>query len=428
MIITFILPNVKCGKKNKLFRIEPTIFAKLKALTPDSITCKLIDTRLEDVDYESFTDLVAISTTTFSAKNAYDIADKFREKGIKVAIGGVHADLNKEDVLEHADAVMVGEAEIIWPKIIEDLQNGNIKKIYESDERYDMKNYKLDYSIFKGKHYLPFHIIETSRGCKFNCSFCSLTPLYKQQVSYRPINEIIEQIKSIKDKYLFFIDDNFGSDKERAMKLLNELIPLKKKWFAQISVNYLQDRDFVELLHKSGCINVFIGFESISPDSLKSMNKVSNLNLKNYDIALNNCVDFDISINGGFVSGALSDTLESVEKTFEFANSFQFLLTSFINLMPFPGTPLYEQLKSENKLLYKKWWLEDISFSQDPIYFTDNISAEEMPQIGMRYYHELYKFKNIFKRFLNSKYRIKMRIFILLMNLYLKFFGKSTVF
>lgn len=428
MIITFVLPNVKCGEKHKFFRIEPTIFAKLKALTPDNITCKLFDTRIENIDYDAPTDLVAISTTTFSAKNAYEIANEYRKRGVKVVIGGVHADLCKEDVIEHADAVMVGEAETIWEELIQDFSDDNLKKVYVSDQRYDMKNYKLDYSIFKGKHYLPFHIIETSRGCKFNCSFCSLTPLYKQQVSYRPIDEIVEQIKNIKDKYLFFIDDNFGSDKERTIDLLKRLIPLKKKWFAQISVNYLQDREFVELLHKSGCINIFIGFESINPESLKSMNKMSNLNLKNYEIALNNCVNFDISINGGFVSGALTDTLESVHKTFEFANSFQFLLTSFINLMPFPGTPLYEQLKKENKLLYEKWWLEDISFSKDPIYFTDNISAEEMTHIGMYYYNELYKFKNIFKRFWNSKYKIKMRFLILFMNLYLKYFGKSTVF
>lgn len=120
------------AKKSKLFRIEPTIFAKLKALTPDDITCKLYDTRIEDIDYDKKTDLVAISTTTLCACHAYKIADKYKKRGVKVVIGGIHADLCKEDVLEHADIVISGEAEVVWKDLINDLKRNSLKSVYEA--------------------------------------------------------------------------------------------------------------------------------------------------------------------------------------------------------------------------------------------------------------------------------------------------------
>lgn len=428
MIITFILPNVAWGKKSKFFRIEPAIFAKLKALTPNDIECRLFDTRIEDIDYRLKTDIVVISTTTLTASSAYKIADKYRKRNIKVAIGGIHADLCPEDVLEHADIVISGESEILWPQFINDLKNGELKQRYQSNERYDMKNYKLDYSIFKGKNYLPFHIIETSRGCKFKCNFCSLTPLYKQIVIYRPIDEIVEQIKSIKGKYLYFIDDNFGSDIIRAKELLKRIKPYKKKWFTHISVNYLQDEEFVKLLHESGCINVFIGFESIDKNALQSMDKAPNININWYNTALNYCAKYDISINAGFISAALEDTPESVNKTFEFANSFQFAMINFVNLIPLPGTPLYNTLYSYNKLIYEKWWLEDIMPYRTVLFKHDNFKEENFADLGYESILKVQQYKNIFKRFWKSKYKFDTRLKILLFNLGLKLLYKKILF
>lgn len=422
MIITFIQPITHWEKKNKHFRLEPTIFAKLKALTPNDIVCKLYDERLEDIDYDASTDLVAITTTTFSAKRAYAIADKFLAKGIKVVIGGIHVDLCEDDAVPHATSIMVGEAEVTWPKLIEDLRKGDLQPKYKAQYHYDMKDYTIDYSIFEGKKYLQMHMIETTRGCKFNCSFCSLAPVYKQQITYRDKDNLMNQIKSLKDKYLFFIDDNFGNNKEYSIDFLKELIPLKKKWMAQISINYLQDAEFVKLLRKSGCISLIVGLESINKESLKEMNKTSNLIVDNYEKALQNCVDNDILINPGFITGTSCDSQESIKKTFEYANSFQFAIYGFINLFPYPGTALYNKLKNENRLLYEKWWLEDINFYRHPLFFTDNIKADEMYSVGLKYYREMDKLSNIFKRFIKSKYKLKTRCLILLINICMKYF------
>ena len=427
MIITFIHATTTWVNKGKFFRMELPIYAKLKALTPNDIECRLIDTRIEDIDYEARTDIIVISFNTMCTVNAYKIADKFRQKGKKVILGGIHVDLMPEEALEHADAICLGEAEMTWSDIISDLENGQLKTIYNAKNRYDMQDYKMDYSIFKNKHYFPVRLIETSRGCRFNCSFCTQRQVYKE-ITYRPIDEIIDEIKNTKYKYIFFTDDNFGNDKNRTNELLKKLVPLKKKYMAHLSVNFLIDEEFIRLLKKSGCLAIGIGFESIDSESLKSLNKICN-STDLYFRALKNCVKYDILVNAGFVSGTLADTIESVQKTFEFANSFQFFSYNFFNILPFPKTPIYNRLLSENKLLYERWWLMDnVNFYDIPLYYTDNIKAEEMTKIGKHYWQELFYLKNIFKRFILSEYRLKTRIFILLINLYLKYIGRSSTF
>lgn len=427
MIITFVQPSVSWNKKYKYLRLTPLIFAKLKALTPSDITCKYFDTRIEDIDYNSPTDLVVISFSTLTAVNAYKIADKYRSMGIKVVLGGMHVDLIPEEAKEHADVISLGEAELIWHELIEDFRNGNLKSEYKAKSRYDMTGYTMDYSIFKGKHYFPIKLIETSRGCCFNCSFCSQAQVYKT-VTYRPVDEIIKEIQNCKEKFLFFTDDNLANNQARATEFLQKLKPLKKKWLGYFSINNMYNEDFVKQLKDCGCIAVGIGFESVDANSLKSMNKVANI-VNKYDLALQNCIKYDIIVQGTFLSGTPADTLESVRKTFDFANSFQFFAYTFFNIFPFPKTPIYNQLKAENKLIDEKWWLKDnVNFYDTPLYFTDNISLEEMKLIGKRYWIELFYLKNIFKRFWNSKYKLKTRLFILLINLYLKYIGHRNTF
>lgn len=424
MIITFIQPSVIGFHKKSHIRVEPTIFGRLKAMTPDDITCKLYDARVEDIDYDSPTDLVVISLNTVGAKCAYDIADNYLKKGINVVLGGIHVNLNPDEAQEHATSLSLGECETVWKYIIDDFRKGELKARYKSEERYDFKDYRIDLSIFKGKKYLPLHCVETSRGCKYNCNFCSLAPIYKQCVVYREPDDVIEQIKEYKEKYILFVDENFGNNVEHTREIAEKMIPLKKKWIAQMSVNTLLDKDFVKLLKKSGCFGVFIGFESTNKEVLKAMHKASNLKLEMYEQVMKNCVENDITITGGFIAGYQGDTIETVEKTFEFANSFQFINLMFTNLIPIPGTPIYNKLLEENKILIDKWWLQDIKYTKQSIYYTDTLSEEDMIKFGNSYCRRFFAFKNIFYRFIHSKYRWKMRIIILIANIFVKYFFK----
>ena len=362
MILTFIQVKISWCKRSRVSwnRMEPTIYAKLKALTPTDIECRLIDTRFEKINYDKPTDFVVMSLTTLNAKYAYEIAKEYRKRGVKVILGGIHANLCPEEAMEHADVLSIGESELIWKDIINDAKNGNLKKIYKSEGRYDFKDYKMDLSIFKGKHYMPIHCVETSRGCLFKCEFCSLAPMYNQQIVYRDADDVVEEIKSYKDPFIVFTDENFGNNIKHTSEILKKIIPLKKHWSAQMSVNSLQQDEFVALMKKSGCVNVFIGFESVDKNVLETMNKISNLKLDMYKQAMDNCVKNDIAISCGFLNGYIDNDKDSIDANWEFANSFQFFNCSYINLIPIPGTPAYQKLKDKKLLVDEKWWLSDI--------------------------------------------------------------------
>lgn len=420
--ILFIQPNLIYLKKKRKLRIEPTIYSKLKWLTPEDIECELVDARIEDVNFNIKADLVVMSVSTLTARSAYQISAKFREKGIPVVLGGCHVMLCPDEAKENSDVICLGESEITWPELIEDFKNNCLKKEYKCDGRFDFKEVKTDRSIYKKYKYVPISSIEFSRGCIFNCEFCSYAPIYKQKVTYRNTQDVVNQMKENQKRLYIFIDENFGNDIEKTSELARLMIPLKVKWAAQMSVNSLQNHDFVKLLAKSGCDTLFVGFETTNIETLKQMNKMANLKKDSYDIAIQNCVDNNINIAAGLIVGADTDTRETIDETYNFVSKHQILFCNFVNLLPFPGTPFYERLKSEGRLIFDKWWLEDIAPYHTALFVTDHFNAKEMETLGYNYIQKYYTFKEIFKRFIHSKYRLKQRIIILLGNIFLKYF------
>jgi len=421
--ITFIQPNLIYIKRKRRLRIEPTIYSKLKWLTPDDFECELIDARMEDVDFDIKTDLVVMSVSTLTSRSAYSISAEFRRRGIPVVLGGCHVTLCPEEAMENADAVCLGESEITWPKVLEDFKNNNLQKIYKCDgARYDFHEVKADRSIYKRYKYVPISSIEFSRGCKFNCEFCSYAPIYKQQVTYRNPEDVAIEIKSNPNKFFLFVDENFGNDIEQTSKLCEALMPLKIKWFAQMSVNALQNADFVKLLAKSGCKCLFIGFETTNVETLKQMNKMANMKKDSYDIAIQNCVDNDIAIAAGLIVGSDTDTRESINETYDFVSKHQILFCNFVNLLPFPGTPFYNRLKESGRLIFDKWWLEDIAPYHTALFVTEHFNKEEMTTLGYDYIKKYYSYREMFKRFIHSRYKLPVRIMILLGNIFLKYY------
>lgn len=422
MKFTFIFPKQSYIKEQfwlkSFFAVEPPTIAKLKSLVPENIECEFFDERIENIKFNTKTDLVLITINTFTAYRGYQIAEKFRKQGKFVVIGGLHAALCPEEASKYADCVMVGEAEMTFPQMIQDLLNGKVKKIYYADKNCDLMNVKLDRSIFKGKKYLPYRHVEVSRGCMYNCSFCTIAKVYKQNVSLRPIDDIIEDIKNIGVKYIGLIDENACTNIEYRKELYRKLIPLRKKWFAQITVKALLDEEFVKLMANSGCFNIFIGIESISDEVLKNMNKKHNV-IEEYNKAFENCVKNNISVSVGTILGYEGDTLENAKSTFEYLNNKQLFMSIFTTFFPIPNTPAYNQLREQNKLIQNDWWMSDENiFSHHIIkYNKDN----NFTGVAQKYFMEYLTLKNIFKRFIKSKYKIKMRLFILWFNLFMKY-------
>ena len=384
----------------KTWQMESLPAAALAGLTPPDIDVKFYDDRLEAVPFDEPTNLVAISVETYTAKRAYQIATEYRQRGIPVVMGGFHASLRPDEVARYAEAVVIGEAEALWPRVLDDARHGTLQKFYRSEGRPSLELLRPDRSIFRGKRYLPIGLVEAGRGCHFRCDFCAVQTVFNQTQTRRPIDRILDELRSLKDskRIFFFVDDNITSNISQAKEFFKALIPLRIRWVSQASINAAHDEEFLDLLVRSGCQGVLIGFESLNPDNLTAMNKTFNTAKGGFEKALANLRRHRIRVYGTFIFGYDADSEESFAPTVEFAQRHGFYIAAFNHLTPFPGTPLYQRLEAEGRLLYESWWLDD-QYSYNRIPFQPRGMSPEALQrecLGAR--REFYSWSSIFKR------------------------------
>lgn len=406
MKVTFIQPAVgeKTGKDYaRTWCMEPLAIAVLSALTPPIIERAFYDDRIEYIPYDEPTDLAAISVETYTAKRSYEIAKEYRLRNVPVVMGGFHATLATVEVKQHADTVVVGEAEVTWPQLLNDFQNGTLKDEYRNDHSPETRGILPDRSIFGNKKYLLLGLVETSRGCLYNCEFCSIYGFYDRSYRNRPIDDIVADIRLSGKKYFFFVDDNFAMERNRTLRLCNALKSLKIKWFGQASIHISNDDEVLKALKESGCTGLLVGFESFSDDNLKMMGKNVNLQYADYKRAVSRFRSYGLIIYGTFVFGYPGDTLEDFEQVFRFALDNRLYMNAFNHLVPFPGTPIYDRLKNENRLVSDKWWLMDNYKFGDVVYNPGLLSAGELTLICYQYRLKFFTLKSIFLRSLDFK-------------------------
>jgi len=389
MKITLIKPNI--GRRgHSLYvdesRMEPLQLGILAALTPHDIEVVMYDDRAEVIPYDEETDLVCITVETFTARRSYEISRQFMDRGVKVLMGGMHAMLLPSEVKEHATSIMIGDAEDKWTEMIEDLRNGYIKEEYICSEvAVPQKGIITRRDIFKGKNYLPITLLQFSRGCRNSCSFCASSVYFRHHHYCRDVSEVIEEIKNQERKVLFFVDDNIVGNKEKAKELFRALIPLKIKWVSQASLDMLEDKHLMDLMVKSGCMGLVVGFESIKTESIDVMKKEVNKDFaaNQYKEAISILKSYGLQIWAAFTLGHDTDTLDSIMDTYNFALKNKFSFAAYNILMPYPGTPLYSELLCQGNLLYDgKWWLHhDYRFNYAS-FIPKNMSAEELTEIS----------------------------------------------
>ncbi|MEM7029369.1 MAG: radical SAM protein [Chloroflexota bacterium] len=366
------------------WQMEPLPAAVIAGLTPKDVTVKFYDDRMEAIPFDEPTDLVAISVETYTAKRAYQIASSYRERGVPVVMGGFHAMLCPEEVAEYAEAVVIGEAETVWDTVIDDARHGTLQKIYQAESRPALKGLKPDRTIFQGKRYLSIGLVEAGRGCHFRCDFCAVQTVFEQTQTRRPVDDIIaelQQMKAQNKKFIFFVDDNITSNMKQAKAFFRALIPLKIRWVSQASINAAHDEEFLDLLVRSGCEGLLIGFESLNPENLKAMSKGFNTMKGGYERALANLRRFGIKLYVTFIFGYDEDTPDTFAETVAFAKQHRFYIGAFNHLTPFPGTPLYDRLAQEQRLLYDAWWLDD-TYSYNKIPFQPKLMSAADLQAG----------------------------------------------
>ncbi len=401
MKITFIRPNL--GNYKSSDAMQPLAIAVLDGLTPEGLETEFYDDRIEQVPRDLETDIVAISVETFTARRAYSIASEFRKRGVYVIMGGYHPTFLPEEALQYADTVIIGEAEGIWGQVIADYLKGDCNKVYRSDNSHELGGVKYRRNLFKDKNYAIIYPVQFGRGCKFSCDFCSINAFYGNNLRQRPIEEVVAEIEELGEKYLFIVDDNFYINKEKTKQFLKALIPLKVRWSTQVSIDIANDPELLELMNKSGCMGVLIGFESLNAKNLEQMGKRVNMKNHEYSMAIRRIKDKGIMIYGTFVFGYDYDTKDSFKISLEFALENKLLLANFNPLMPMPGTRLYSRLKSEGKLLYDRWWINPGFRYGDAMFKPHGMTAEELTDGCKNARMDFNKYSSMLKRAMDFK-------------------------
>lgn len=373
MRVTFIKPNI--GRmEHSLYidegRMEPLQLGVIAGMTPPDVECKLYDDRLEGIPYDEPTDLVAITVETYTARRSYEIAGEYRERGVKVIMGGFQPTLIREECLQYADSIYIGDAETLWREAVEDARAGKLKRIYETEAGVPQHQGTMPRrDLFRGKGYLPITLMQFSRGCRFACDFCAIAVFFKRTNFVRRTREVLDEIEAQDRKFVFFVDDNFLSNHEAAKAFLRDLIPMRIRWVSQASVDMTNDPELMQLLVDSGCVGNVIGFESISPGSLREMKKGPNFlggaarnplkaGWDKYQAQCDILRDHHLQTWAAFTLGHDHDTFASIKDTLDWAMYNKFCFSAFNILMPYPGTGLYERLEREDRHLYGgTWWL-----------------------------------------------------------------------
>ena len=380
--------------KQKKSLAPPLCLGQIAALTPPDFEVSITDESISIVDLHKDVDLVGITTLTQTANRAYEIADSYRARGIKVVIGGIHASVLPEEASKHADSVVVGEAEGIWPTLIEDFKSNNLKSIYRQDKRPDLVNLPIPRrDLFDKAAYLVPQTMVTTRGCPYNCSFCSVPTFMGHTYRCRPIEEILKEIELFNtDKPIFFLDDNITGNPKFAKELLRALIPYKIHWAGQCSVAIAKDEELLKLAAASGCIILLIGFESILSASLASVGKKTNL-VDEYENIIKKIHSHGIAIHGFFIFG-FDEEEDVFNRTLRFAQKMKLESAQFSLLRPYPGTALYESLDKAGRMLTKDW----SKYGDEFVFEPKSMSKDELEKGQIWTFLKFYSLPSIFRR------------------------------
>lgn len=386
----------------------PLALPLLAGLTPRDIDIHLVDENVERTDINIPADLVAISCMTASAPRSYELADAFRQRGIPVVMGGIHPTVMPDEASVHADAVIIGEAEPVWHEVVNDWAANRLKPRYENYGLANMEGLPLPRrDLLKRDRYLTTNVVQTARGCPNGCSFCSVTAISGRRYRFRPVQEVVEEVRSLKG-WIGFVDDNIVGHGRRAKELFEALIPLKRRWVGQGDLSMAKDPELMKLAVRSGCQALFMGLESVSPENLLATSKRPNVGLDMGD-AIRKIHKAGIEIIGSFVLGLDGDGKDVFKRTAAFAIAHQLVAAQFSVITPYPGTVIREQLKQEDRVLSDDWSKYTMS---DVVIKPKNMTPQELQDGQKATYRDFYSMQSIVRRALTLRKKLFLRIIV----------------
>ncbi len=371
----------------------------LTSLTPPQHEIRVFDENIEDIDYTWKADLAGITVRTAFAKRAYAISEAFRARGVKTVLGGIHPSMCPEDALPHCDSVVIGEAEEIWHTVLQDAENGHLKRLYKADKFADLRAAPIPdrSSLQKARYFLD--IVQTTKGCPFHCEFCAVHAFDGQRIRSKTVEQVIREIQGInnfqaaykKKMAIFFADDNIIANKAFAKELFLAIRPYNINWMCQASINISREAELLELMRESGCGAVFIGFESISEENLAIMQKGINRRF-NYLEAISKIQSYGILVHSSFIVGYDFDTAATFDELIGFIRESNLLMPLINILTPFPGTKLFKRLEEEGRILHRDWSKYD---TQHVVFSPARMSAEDLLQGYKTVLRSVYSFDSI---------------------------------
>jgi radical SAM superfamily enzyme YgiQ (UPF0313 family) len=429
--IFLIAPSMDSAARNKAFGIKlpllgyPAIsLAMIAALTPDTVHVRLIDVANEPVPYSEPCDLALIVGQTHHIQSAYRIADRLRNEGVKVVLGGMHVTAFPDEALEHSDAVIIREGEGVWRDILDDFVSGSLKNKYYGPE-VDLSTLPvIRRDLFNKKFYHPGEIIETTRGCPVGCHFCAVQDFFGSRFRVRPPEAIRQELLDIfgprppqskwkkwlarhwhpdipyfvERRLLYVMDSNFSSEPAHARAVLEVFKECDIRWYGHASFNLTRDESMIDLMAESGCIGVNIGFETLSQTTINTIHKFSN-KTDEYADSIKALHDRGIGVMGTFMVGFDEDTPEVFDRIADFVIENRLETAFTLILTPLPGTTIYQQMVSQNRILSWNWRDYDHG---TVTFFPKNMTPRQL-HLGMRHtWKRIYSWRSIWHRILTK--------------------------
>lgn len=402
---TGFMGQVSKSGKAGLARLTLTTIA---GLTPPPHEVIIHDARLREPDYDGDWDLVGFTGMSCEIPHVYRMADEFRKRGKTVVIGGYHATALPEEAARHADRVVVGEAEGLWPRLLLDLTNGGGRQvIYQNEGLVEMRNMAIPRrELLNRNMYTVLNTIQATRGCPFDCAYCAVTKFFGRDFRCRPVAEVVAEIASQQDKRWMFLDDNLIGQVKYAKELFRALIPLGINWGAQVSMALAQDAELMDLYARAGGRFAFIGFESLSAETLKSVRKGFN-RPEEYAQGIRQLHRRGITIMGSFIFGLDGDDLGVFKRTVDFVTAAKIDTVLYHILTPFPGTRLFEEMDRQGRIHDRDWSHYDTAHS---VIHPQGMTSEELQNGWYWAIRETYKPSNILKRLVRFDPGWKVRL------------------
>jgi len=369
----------------------------LAGITPSKYDVKIVNENLDTLNFDEDADVIGITCYTMTAPRVYKIADEFRRRGKKVVLGGYHPTALPEEAGKHADSIVLGMAEATWPKLLNDAEKGQLKAIYERDTDFDMADVPpirrdlITHNPLQGA-------VQTTRGCTNRCEFCAISSFCQHGVKQRPIKNVVEEIKQIPNRLYVIHDPHLTQNRKYALELFKELIKqkIRKSWVANGTTNVLAqvDDEWLTLARKSGCVEWFVGFESVSQAALDGIKKTHN-KVEDFKKMIKRLHDYGMTVQGGIIFGFDEDTPDIFDITIERLHELEIDVLEVNVLTPYPGTPLFDNMEREGRLTTRDW----SRYNQiDVVFKPKQMTEKELSDGARKVAKEFYSWPNIIRR------------------------------